>query len=108
MVVGLGGAIMATVAVWPAQITGHNTETWLSLLAMGAVFGPLARVMLASAPRFLSAAEVGLFAPVETVFASFWAFLFFSEVPVAATWIGGGIVLGALLWGTSGSSSAVS
>jgi drug/metabolite transporter (DMT)-like permease len=108
MVVGLGGAIMATVAVWPAQITGHNTETWLSLLAMGAVFGPLARVMLASAPRFLSAAEVGLFAPVETVFASFWAFLVFSEVPVAATWIGGGIVLGALLWGTSGSSSAVS
>jgi drug/metabolite transporter (DMT)-like permease len=108
MVVGLGGAIMALIAVWPAQITGHNSETWLSLVAMGAVFGPLSRVMLAAAPRFLSAAEVGLFAPVETVFASFWVFLFFGEAPVAATWIGGGIVLGALLWGTTGSSSSVS
>lgn len=108
MVVGLGGAIMSLVAVWPAQITGHSSQTWLSLLAMGAVFGPLARVMLSTAPRFLSAAEVGLFAPVETVFASFWVFLFFGEVPIATTWAGGGIVLGALIWGTSGPSSVAS
>lgn len=99
MVVGLGGLFMAVVAFVPAQITGHNTKTWLSFAAMGIVFGPLARLMLSSAPRYLPAAEVGLFAPVETVFGTLWAFLVFGEVPVAPTWIGGAVILAGLIWG---------
>jgi drug/metabolite transporter (DMT)-like permease len=99
MVVGLAGIGMAVFAAWPATIFGHSLRTWLAVLAMGAVFGPVARVMLATATRYLPAAEVGLFAPVETVFASLWVFLVFGEVPSGATWIGGAIVLTALLWG---------
>lgn len=100
MVVGLGGLIMAIVSAVPAQLFNHNAKSWFAFLAMGAFFGPLARVMLATAPRYLPAAEVGLFAPVETVFASLWAFLAFNEAPAGRTWIGGTIVLTALLWGT--------
>jgi len=99
MVVGLGGVGMAVVAWWPATITGYSAETWFAFIAMGAVIGPLARVMLATAPRYLPAAEVSLFAPVETVFATLWAFLAFGEAPTAQTWIGGTVVLAALLWG---------
>ena len=66
MVVGIGGVGMAVVAWWPATITGYSAETWFAFIAMGAVIGPRARVMLATAPRYLPAAEVSLFAPVET------------------------------------------
>lgn len=99
MVVGLGGFLMALFAAFPAQIFGHNTKTWLVFGAMGIVFGPLSRVMLGSAPRYLSAAEVGLFVPIETVLGTLWAFLVFGEVPANRTWIGGAIILLGLMWG---------
>lgn len=95
-VVGLGGALMAAVSL-PAATTAHDAGTWAALLAMGAVVGPTARVMLAVATRHLTVAEVGLFAPLETVLATIWAWLAFDEVPVTATWIGAAIVLAALV-----------
>ncbi len=100
LMVGSAGLGMALIALVPATLWGHSGKTWLALVLMGAVFGPLARVMLAKAPRDLPAAEVGLFAPVETIAASLWAWLFFDEEPVAATVIGGTIILAAILWGT--------
>lgn len=99
--VGLAGVVMALVSVWPAsKLTGHSLGTWAALIAMGAVLGPLARIMLASATRYITAAEVGLFAPLETVLGSLWAFLAFNETPRLATIIGGVIILAGLLWGT--------
>ncbi|QGG95800.1 DMT family transporter [Actinomarinicola tropica] len=95
-VVGLGGALMALVAS-PAATTSHDVGTWAALVAMGAVVGPTARVMLAAATRHLTVAEVGLFAPLETVLATVWAWLAFDEVPAAATWVGAAVVLAALV-----------
>lgn len=99
LMVGLAGIGMALIAVGPATLFGHDTRTWIALGLMGAVFGPLSRVLLAIAPRHLSAAEVGLFTPVETVAATLWAWLFFAETPVATTYIGAVIVVGAVIWG---------
>ena len=98
MVVGLGGFAIAIVTVWFATLTGHSAKTWFAFVAMGAVFGPLARVMLASAPRYLPAAEVALFAPLETALAPLWAYLAFDERPAGATWLGGAVVLAGVLW----------
>jgi len=92
--------MMALISVVPATLTGHSTKAWISLVLMGAIFGPISRVLLARAPRYLPAAEVGLFTPVETVAASLWAWLFFSEVPPSTTFIGGALVVAAVLWGT--------
>lgn len=99
LVVGLGGALLALVALPQASLTGHSAKTWFALVAMGAVVGPLARVLITSAPRYLPAAEVGLFAPVETVLATVWAFLAFGETPAARTWIGGVVILAAVAYG---------
>lgn len=100
LLVGLGGVGMALIAVVPATIWGHEAKTWVALVLMGALFGPIARVMLAMAPRYLPAAEVGLFTPIETVAATIWAWVFFNESPVLATYIGGAIVVAAVVWGT--------
>lgn len=100
LLVGLAGIGMALIAVGPADIWGHSTTTWISLVLMGALFGPLARVLLAIAPRHLPAAEVGLFTPVETVAASAWAWLFFDEAPALATIFGGIVIVSAVIWGT--------
>ena len=90
--VGTGGAMMAVISVVPAEIWGHGAETYLLLFLMGAVGGPLGRVAMASATRYLPAAEVSLFAPVETLAAIGWAWIFFDEVPGARTFFGGAIV----------------
>ena len=44
--------------------------------------------------------------PVETVAATAWAWIFFSERPSARTVVGGVIVLGAVLYGTVGGSAS--
>ena len=96
-VIGLGGTLMA-LATLPAATTAHSAGTWAALLAMGAVVGPTARVMLATATRYLTVGEVALFAPLETVLSTAWAYLAFDEVPAGATWVGGLVVIGSLLW----------
>ena len=96
----LAGVGMALIAVVQATLTGHSATAWLAVGLMGALFGPLSRVLIAEAPKHLNAAEVGLFVPVETVAASLWAWLFFSEVPPGTTVIGGIVVVLGVLWGT--------
>lgn len=66
------------------------------------MFNPLGRLAYTSAPKYAPTAEVALFTPIETVAATVWAWAFFSERPSAATWVGGTIVLAAVLWGTVG------
>jgi drug/metabolite transporter (DMT)-like permease len=98
MVVGLGGYAVAATMAWFATFTGHSAKTWFAFVAMGAVFGPLARIMLSSAPRYLPAAEVALFAPLETALAPLWAYLAFDERPAGSTWLGGAVVLAGVVW----------
>jgi drug/metabolite transporter (DMT)-like permease len=69
---------------------------------MGLLFNPLGRLSYTTAPKYAPTAEVALFAPVETVAATIWAWWFFSERPSAATVIGGVVVLAGVLYGTVG------
>lgn len=100
LAVGLAGFVMAVVTIIPAEVSGYRARTYLFLILLGAIVGPLARVMLAASTRYLPVATVSLFTPVETVAASIWAWLAFDERPIATTWIGGTIVLAAVLYGT--------
>jgi drug/metabolite transporter (DMT)-like permease len=54
-------------------------------------------MLMTMAARHLRAAQVGLIALLETTLGPFWVWLVYSEEPGAATLLGGGIVLAALL-----------
>lgn len=97
LAVGCGGFLMAIFSFVPADIFGHSFTTYLLLFLMGAVGGPLSRVALSTATKYLSAAEVSLFAPIETLAAIMWAWVFFGEVPLPRTYVGGVAVLVAFL-----------
>jgi drug/metabolite transporter (DMT)-like permease len=99
-VVGLGGLVIALVAAWPAQISSTSPKALGILAALGLLTAPAGRVGVASSTRYLSAAQVGLFVPVETIAATTWAWLFLEEPPTTATIIGGLIVIGAVVLGT--------
>lgn len=99
-VIGLGGLFTAIVAFVPAQPFEVDGRALAILAIMGLLTGPAGRVSLASSTRYLPAAQVGLFTPVETVAATAWAWLFLSEAPPLATVIGGVIVILSVLYGS--------
>ncbi len=92
LAVGVAGVIIAAISVVPAELFGHPFMTYLLLFVMGALCGPLGRVAMASSTRYLPAAEVSLFAPIETLAAIMWGWIFFDESPTARTYIGGAVV----------------
>lgn len=69
---------------------------WITL--NGLFLTPFAFWALAIGPKYLSAAETGMFYLLETVLAPVWVWLVFSEEPPVATLIGGAIILAALVW----------
>lgn len=76
----------------------------VAFIGMGFVFNPLGRLLHTHAPKYAPAGEVAMFTPVETVAASIWAWIGFSEVPEPWTVVGGVIVIVGMLYGTLGRS----
>lgn len=68
---------------------------WLAL--DGVIMIPLAFFCLATGPRYLKAAEVGMFYLLETVLAPIWVWMIFNEVPTRQTLAGGLIMILSLL-----------
>ena len=100
-------AAMAVIAFPLASLDDAPSRVFLAAGAMGLVFNPIGRMSYSTAPKYAPAAEVALFAPVETVAATTWAWLFFSEAPSTRTVVGGVIVIGAVLFGTVGNRRSV-
>jgi drug/metabolite transporter (DMT)-like permease len=48
--------------------------------------------------RRLPSAQAALLSASEVPLSPLWVWIFFAEVPALATFIGGGLVLGAILW----------
>ena len=99
---GLSAVLTLLVAAPFASPFSYGRSVYVPLLLMGPAFNPIGRVCHTNAPRFISAAEAALFVPVETVAATFWAWLVFSEIPSTQTLVGGAVVIAAVLWGTFG------
>lgn len=98
----LSSATMALVAAPFASIGDAPLRVFLAAGLMGLVFNPIGRISYTSAPKYAPVADVALFTPVETVAATAWAWLFFSERPSLQTAVGGVIVIAAVLFGTVG------
>lgn len=103
LIVGIGGFLIAVIAFIPAQPLEVDLSAILVLAVVGLVTGPAGRVSIATATRFLPAAQVGLFTPVETVAASTWAALFLDELPSTATVVGALVVVAAVTFGVTSS-----
>ncbi|MFM2279603.1 MAG: hypothetical protein RLZZ444_1834 [Pseudomonadota bacterium] len=78
--------------------TGFVISNPFWIILNGLIVTPFAFWALAVGPKYLSAAETGMFYLLETVLAPIWVWLLFAEQPPVATLIGGGIILAALVW----------
>ena len=69
---------------------------WLWMILMGAIVVPLAFALIATGPRYLSAADVGLVMLLEAILGPLLVWWALGEEPGRATLFGGAIVIGAL------------
>lgn len=97
----VGSALMALGTAGFVTWSAIDTRAVLAGALMGMVFNPTGRMLYSSAPRWAPAAEVAMFAPVETVAATVWVWVAFGEQPPTATVAGGVVVLGALAFATT-------
>jgi drug/metabolite transporter (DMT)-like permease len=93
---GLGGLVAAAIALPfadPMSVTaadvGYLAISGLAVLPVG--FG-----LLAIAPRFIPAPEVGLITLLESILGPVWVWLALGEEPGLRTVLGGTIVIGSL------------
>jgi drug/metabolite transporter (DMT)-like permease len=100
-----GSLIMAIGTLPMVDWSAIDARALLAGALMGLIANPAGRMLYSSAPRFAPAAEVAVFAPVETVAATLWAWLAFSEVPSLRTSLGGAIVIASVLVATRGERS---
>lgn len=101
-VIGIGGLILAATAFVPAEPLDASIRSIAILAVLGAVTGATGRVGLITSTRYLPPAQVSLFAPIETVAATLWAWLFLAETPPPLTFLGGAVVVAAVVYGTTG------
>jgi drug/metabolite transporter (DMT)-like permease len=66
------------------------------MVLLGLVVIPVAFTLISQGPRYLPAAEASLLMLLETVFGPVWAWLLLSELPTAAAFAGGALVLGSV------------
>ena len=73
-----------------------NHSGWI--IFNGLIVTPFAFWALATGPRYLSAAETGMFYLLETVLAPIWVWIIFGDHTPVLTIVGGLIILAALIW----------
>lgn len=98
-----GSSAAMAIATAPfASLGDAPLRVFIAAGLMGLAFNPIGRMSYTTAPKYAPTSEVALFTPVETVAATAWAWIFFSEEPSTRTVVGGVIVLVAVLYGTVG------
>jgi drug/metabolite transporter (DMT)-like permease len=95
-----GSLMMFTGLIPFVEWSAIDSRALLAAGAMGAITNPLGRMLYSSAPRLAPAAEVAMFAPVETVAATAWVWIAFAEAPSPRTAVGGLVVVGAVVVAT--------
>jgi len=67
------------------------------LLCFGAVFAT-ATILMIEGTRLIPASKSALISTAEAPLGPVWAWLVFAQIPLFETWVGGGLVLLAVLW----------
>jgi drug/metabolite transporter (DMT)-like permease len=91
------GLLTATVVFGLASPLAVTVPDIGYLALLGLIISPLSFAMISAGPRYISAPEVGLLMPTETVLGPLWVWLVLAESPGAYAIAGGAVVIGALV-----------
>ncbi|MGH6894498.1 MAG: EamA family transporter, partial [Dongiaceae bacterium] len=83
----------------PAKVEAIDLA-WLALF--GALTMGLGMALFTIGARRIPSAQAALLGVLESPLAPFWVWLAFGEVPPTATFLGGGLILAALVWHFAG------
>jgi drug/metabolite transporter (DMT)-like permease len=96
--ISLGSFLTAIVGLYMgADPAAVSTRDFLFLVLNGGIIIPIALGLIAYGPKLISAPEVSLIMLLETVLGPFWVWLVLNEQPPQQTFIGGGLVVTAIL-----------
>jgi len=95
--VAISGLIMAILVAPLAPSLVVPGRDMLYLFLLGAVITPIAFGLITLGPRYISAPEVSLLMLIETVLGPTWVWLILGEVPSFTTFMGGVVVLTAII-----------
>ena len=94
----LGSLLAALFALFMgADLSAPSTRDFVFLVLNGGIIIPIAMALIAYGPKLISAPEVSLIMLLETALGPLWVWLLLSEQPPGQTFIGGGIVIAAIL-----------
>ncbi len=95
-VMSLGGFLIALASLPLASFDGITAQQlWLCMLVGTLVGGSFSLITLA--PRYIPAAEVAVFMPLETVFGSLLVWWFLGENPGVISLVAGAVIIGAIM-----------
>ena len=96
--IGLGSLLTALFSLYMgADVTAPSTRDFVYLFLNGGIIIQIALGLIAYGPKLISAPEVSLIMLLETVLGPYWVWLVLSERLPQQTFIGGGLVVTALL-----------
>lgn len=93
----LPACVAAVVLLNNGGASAFHLDVPIWIILNGAVVIPVAFWCLATGPKYLTGAEVGMFYLLETVLVPVWVWLIFAEVPSQTTLIAGAVLISALL-----------
>lgn len=97
LAMAIGGALIASISLFFTNPFNLGLDKMSILAVMGLITAPWGRLASAVATRYISAAEVSMYRPLNTVLAPIWAWIFLSELPSLLTLLGGTIIITTLI-----------
>lgn len=93
----ISGILTGALSAFMTEPLAVSTRDIWILAGFGITFAA-AHIMMTEGARLIPAARTGLVGTLETPLAPVWAWMILSELPPLTTWIGGAIVLAAVVW----------
>lgn len=95
--VAIAGLFIALFALPSVTTLSVSARDAFLLFLLGGVIVPFAFALITLGPRYITAPEVSLIMLIETVLGPTWVWVFLGETPPAMTYVGGAVVVAALV-----------